>query len=142
MQSYKHKATRPLIPSKEEAGIEHRLNRDFCDSFDLYESCKAKEAVTKNRRHHHNHQHLAGKFNILHFSFGAGTDWDHIEDILEMVGDLVAAVATGLSGPFDDRFKMPELGVFQHFGHISGAPEIISVFILPLDLFKNRRLVG
>ncbi len=46
---------------------------------------------------------VAGELDTFYRSFASFADFDHFEDILEMIGRNVAAVLTGFFCPFDSR---------------------------------------
>ena len=50
---------------------------------------------------------IAGEPDIFDLTAASFPNYDHIEDILEMIPDLVAAVFTSLFGFFDNTKKMP-----------------------------------
>ena len=57
---------------------------------------------------------------------GTGADFDHIEDLLEMVLHLVAALGAGLLGFLDGGQEMPEIRVFEHTSQFACRPRFVA----------------
>ncbi len=80
---------------------------------------------------------VAGQVDVGHLAFGARADFDHIEDILEMVGLGVAAVAAGFLGPFDYRQEVAVFRVLQHAGKLARHPVFVAVGIELADALEG-----
>ena len=80
---------------------------------------------------------VAGQSDIGEFAFCARTDFDHFENILEMVFDGLTTVAASLLRAFQNRQEMAILGIIQHLSQWSCQPIFIAFFILLADAVES-----